>query len=862
MHIFPRYTTPFAHSNGVVIRTNSLNTELNVNASKDSIDHYGLVGVVSIEKIASSSYHEYDTANLIQVANGRVALEKGSDVSRIHLAATNGNFDDITVAKATNVDMPDFSRDPVEIPTEGKLVVALQEGTADASAEKDYVWLTAVGVYEQVTLGTADAAGTNYAAESGNAEQKEAAAQIANNITATIGDDSYTVTAAYNTNTSEWEYNLVDENGDETAFVVEAVSVNIDEGSASASITVTGQTATAETSNSTNDTTEMANEAKNTVVEVTFHNQKTLIGMSEFRDRWNNGEFYDEVNPASIKLAGNSNLKEENWGPIGTWQYPFFGTFDGNNKTISNLTNHAAAASNGQYTHVYAIGNSVGYGETYGFFGIVAGGDTTIKDVTFDSVNINVENGKNVGAVIGYAPKQGASFDTNTISTTGAITLSGVTVNGSVQGQTHVGGIVGKIYSAGDTKFENCTNNADVTSGGGFCGGIIAILSSESNKVDAINCYNNGNITNAGDASGLFGEFAPSKSAIINVTNCHNTGTVIRNGDILAYNYGVAGVLYIAQGSTATLKDLSNSGAVSYTSNYSNTSASGVFVSGANNTILTGNIENSGNVTGHIRASGIGSFGRTQLKSVTIKNSGNVSGSNVSSSPVALATYVGGLTASFSGSLTSEGNCSFENTGNVSTNAVWGKTFAGGVFGYYGNGSETAVSFPLTVNVHDCSITAIGAGQEFHSSSRSGTSDMTVDPVGVGGFAGHVNARMVTFDKVTVDHVSFSATKTANVKVYDKAVTNPGSFFFAGAFAGLLEASSGTHVYETNLTNCTLTNNSFSATSNGLVVGCSYNSNTTNPYVILHFAGTVDAETETLKYAGRVYNNATIELAE
>lgn len=778
---------------------------MNINAPSDSVDHYGLVGVVNIEKIASSSYHEHDTANLIQVANGRVALESGSDVSKIHLTAIGGNFDNITVAKANGVEMPDFSRDPVEIPTEGKLVVALQDGTETIteSTELDYVWLTAVGIYEQVTLGTASAAGTDYAATSNNAtqEQKTTAQQIANNIIATIGEDSYTVTASYNTSTNQWEYNLVDGNGDDTAFAVEAVSVSVSEGSASASITVTGQNATAETSNNTNDTTEMVNEAKNTVVEVTFKGQKTLLGMSEFIDKWNNGDFYDTANPVSIKLVGNCNLKEENWGPIGTWEYPFFGTFDGNEKTISNLTNHAAAASNGNYTHIYYDNHSVGYGETYGFFGIVAGGNTTIKDVTFDSVNINVTNGKNVGAVIGYVPAQNSNFDNHVISTIGSLTLKGVKVTGSVQGKSHVSGLVGKIYTSGAISFTDCTNEASINGAGGYLGGLVGYASSTSASAEFINCKNTGNITGptGNGAAGLIGKLIIASTGSTLLKDCSNEGiisnTTTANGSLAA---GVASL----GGAAAVVENCSNSGSVTAGCN----AVVGVVFTDNIDVTLKGKITNSGTITQTNSSSNGDACGIIWVsndKTLTVNNAIILNEGDIVSTKKA-----GGFQSSEQGvKFISIGTNSFENTGDISATCQNGFAYVGGVFGIMSGAVESKETMPFSINVHDCSITATGKGADAQYD------DNNMSWSCAGGVAGQIGGKGFVFNSVVVQNVSISAVGQ-----------NDNTYNYAGGFVGMIRMNAQENKVNT-LTNATiLTGNTINATHKGVIAGCSYDS--------------------------------------
>ena len=214
---YTRGTTDDEHD--VVIRTNSYDTNLTIDAATDTVRHYGSAGSLNIIAVKGESYHEFGKAAFAEIKTGRIVLESESKLDHIHLTKTNENFVDITIAKASNVEMPVLSRDPVEIPSAGKLVVVLQNGTNKEDA-KDYVWLTAVGIYEQVTVSSSKTdAGTNYAATSSSVaeDKKEAASQIANNITATVLGYDYTVRAEKVGN--DWVYTLEGETPEETAVV-------------------------------------------------------------------------------------------------------------------------------------------------------------------------------------------------------------------------------------------------------------------------------------------------------------------------------------------------------------------------------------------------------------------------------------------------------------------------------------------------------------------------------------------------------------------------------------------------------------------------------------------------------------------
>ena len=70
----------------VVIKTNSFDTSLRINAEYDTIKHYGNVKEVNIAKVAQSSYHEFGTVSgNINLAYGRVVLEDNSSVSNVVL---------------------------------------------------------------------------------------------------------------------------------------------------------------------------------------------------------------------------------------------------------------------------------------------------------------------------------------------------------------------------------------------------------------------------------------------------------------------------------------------------------------------------------------------------------------------------------------------------------------------------------------------------------------------------------------------------------------------------------------------------------------------------------------------------------
>lgn len=134
----------------------------------------------------------------------------------------------------------------------------------------------------------------------------------------------------------------------------------------------------------------------------------------------------------TVKLMDDVDLAGIEWKPVGqTGGYSaatyFQGTFDGNGKTISNLTIGESS---------WEAGSNEGQNFATGFFGFIDMGSATIKNVTFD--NANVEGHHWVGVVAGYM--------TGTVSD---VTVTNSTVTSSYKTSEadgdKAGGIVGYL---------------------------------------------------------------------------------------------------------------------------------------------------------------------------------------------------------------------------------------------------------------------------------------------------------------------------------------------------------------------------------------------------------------------------------
>ena len=211
----------------VVIRTNSYETSLTVNAPADIIRHYDVCGAVNIIEAHTASYHEYGKVPFIEIAKGRIALEAGAEVEKLHFDATEQkDFEQIIVAADPSVTLPEFSRDEADIKENGTLVVELQKDTNnDENTDSDFVWLYKQGVISQIVVVDEEIEGIEkkddkFVATNDNTkvvalgvsdkstETQKAAVEIANNYTGSHGT-TQTVGGKENVNVAE-----LDENGD------------------------------------------------------------------------------------------------------------------------------------------------------------------------------------------------------------------------------------------------------------------------------------------------------------------------------------------------------------------------------------------------------------------------------------------------------------------------------------------------------------------------------------------------------------------------------------------------------------------------------------------------------------------------
>lgn len=228
----------------------------------------------------------------------------------------------------------------------------------------------------------------------------------------------------------------------------------------------------------------------------------------------------DEIDMSSVcHPVGNDYDTEISWTPISN-TICWYGTFDGNGKTISNL---------------YINGNQ----EKVGLFGSING---TIQNLTLKNSNVT-NTGSNTGILLGY---QGRACNINNVNTYGSInganytggivgysmkgTVSNCENHATVAGQKYVGGIRGgSINNYSDGSFSNCSNYGNITGTDEYVGGIVGYIYG----IYIGNCANYGSIQGKNRVGGIAG-----------YTEYDHAENVLNYGDITSTEGNVVGSLF------------------------------------------------------------------------------------------------------------------------------------------------------------------------------------------------------------------------------------------------------------------------------------------------------------------------------
>ena len=222
----------------------------------------------------------------------------------------------------------------------------------------------------------------------------------------------------------------------------------------------------------------------------------------------------DSVLDANGDLYGADSIYTE-WTPIGTNNYPFAGTFDGQGHTVSGL---------------YFNNTSTSF---VGLFGYVTGG--TISNVGV--VDSYFKGYRFVGGIAGKL-KDGTSTISNCFNE--------ATVSAN-NGLAYAGGIAGHASGSSST-ITNCYNKGKINSTGQYTGGICGLLES---SASLSNCFNVGSVTST--TTSYLASIAPRWSnggAVNNSYYLEGTSAVAGNGNsATAEEFASGKVAYALNGS-------------------------------------------------------------------------------------------------------------------------------------------------------------------------------------------------------------------------------------------------------------------------------------------------------------------------
>jgi len=199
---------------------------------------------------------------------------------------------------------------------------------------------------------------------------------------------------------------------------------------------------------------------------------------------------------ADIDLQGYS---QEQFNIIGTMREKFVGSLDGAGFTISNFT--------------YSTGNK----NFIGLFSQVGSG-AQIKDVILDNVEIEVQKGASIGALVGFNLRgiisdccvSGSVIGGDGSGNLGALvgfnswgTISGCSAAGSVTGVSNVASVGGLLGNNGHGDIYDCTATTTVSGGPGSSdvGGLVGY--SEAGTIN--NSFAAGNVSGDTSIGGLVG---------------------------------------------------------------------------------------------------------------------------------------------------------------------------------------------------------------------------------------------------------------------------------------------------------------------------------------------------------------------
>ena len=321
-----------------------------------------------------------------------------------------------------------------------------------------------------------------------------------------------------------------------------------------------------------------------------------------------------------FRLVNSITMSQGAFTPIGNPTTPFRGHFDGNNRSITNLTmTNTTAQHNGLFGML--IGGSIS-NLTVG--GTVAGGDTT-GGIVGSAINSVIKNCTNNATVSGSYKAHGGIA--GCIRNTKVLDCRNTGTIGDASYYEH-GGIVGDAFDK--SAIRRCVNTGTVsgTSSGYYHGGIVGRFYNTTCSGDTVGvfaCRNTVSMTGYYYVGGIAGYMYYG-----NIDSCYNTSAV--NG--YYYIGGIAGYSYYSK-----IRRCSNRGNVTNTSGSYTGGIVGYMYSTSS---CYGYIQHCVN-TGHVNSVGTNVGGIAGYTYYYIYVENNTNSGDVTSTSTSTSSYVGGI---------------------------------------------------------------------------------------------------------------------------------------------------------------------------------------------------------------------------
>lgn len=251
----------------------------------------------------------------------------------------------------------------------------------------------------------------------------------------------------------------------------------------------------------------------------------------------------------SYKLGADIDMRGTAQNPIGTYETPFTGSFDGAGHTVT--------------VDITADG-------TAGLFGVAEG--ATIRGITVEGTVRNSFAATDAETKIDDKyPGTGALCGVALSGTT----LADCTVRAAVTGPGNVGGLCGVVYNYGDATVtvENCVGETEITSTYGNAGGLIGRIQTASAASPAVlvsGCANRADVQSVSEdrnrLAGIAG-YVRTEAGEIRIAACENTGNITAQnsgakGSNNPFAAGIAGRIEAVTDATAAVRilDCKNTG--------------------------------------------------------------------------------------------------------------------------------------------------------------------------------------------------------------------------------------------------------------------------------------------------------------